>query len=277
MRDLFRFLFRIRITLLFLLLMGISLGLLVNGNEHQKAQAISSSNAVVGQIYTWRSGLVEYAGLREENLRLAKEIADLRDRDARSRITVADSVRVVQDTVLHQQYRFITARVINSTVSKARNYLTLDKGSLAGLHADMGIVGANGIVGVIREVSPHFALAISVLSNDLPTSVQLRNTKHFGLLRWDTMDPATASMSDVAKHVPVEIGDTVVTRGSDKIFPIGIMVGVVSKVENDPGSNYHTITVKLSEDLTQSGYVHVVENLLKLEQDTLQAKAPPEE
>ena len=41
-------------------------------------------------------------------------------------------------------------------------------------------------------------------------------------------------MSDVAKHVPVEIGDTVVTRGSDKIFPIGIMVGVVSKVENDP-------------------------------------------
>ena len=151
MRDLFRFLFRIRITLLFLLLMGISLGLLVNGNEHQKAQAISSSNAVVGQIYAWRSGLVEYAGLREENLRLAKEIADLRDRDARSRITVTDSVRVVQDTVLHQQYRFITARVINSTVSKARNYLTLDKGSLAGLHADMGIVGAEVEVGGRRE------------------------------------------------------------------------------------------------------------------------------
>ena len=39
--------------------------------------------------------------------------------------------------------------------------------------------------------------------------------------------------------------------------------------------------VKLAEylrkGLTQSGYVHVVENMLMLEQDTLQAKAPPEE
>ena len=90
----------------------------MNGNEHQKAQAISSSNAVVGQIYTWRSGLVEYAGLREENLRLAKEIADLRDRDARSRITVADSVRVVQDTVLTSNT--VSLRPARLTVPSAR-------------------------------------------------------------------------------------------------------------------------------------------------------------
>ncbi len=276
MRDLFRFLFRIRITLLFLALMGGSMALLVNGNEHHKAQAISSSNAFIGRIYTWRSGVVEYAGLREENLRLAQQIAELRDRDARSRIAIADSARVMRDTVYQQQYRYYTAHVINSTVHKARNFITLDKGSLSGLHPDMGVVGATGIVGVIREVSPHFALAISVLS-DLPTSVQLQRTGNFGLLKWDTMDPASASLSDVAKHVPVEVGDTVVTRGNDGIFPRGILVGVVSALENDPGSNYHTITVTLSEDLTRDGYVHVVEDVLKLERDSLQAKAPVEE
>jgi rod shape-determining protein MreC len=161
-------------------------------------------------------------------------------------------------------------------VHKARNYITLDKGSLSGLRPDMGVVGATGIVGVIREVGPHFALAISVLS-DLPTSVQLQRTGHFGLLKWDTMDPFSASMTDVAKHVPVEVGDTVVTRGNDGIFPRGILVGLVAAKEDDPGSNYHTITVKLSEDLTRSGYVHVVEDVLKLEQDSLQAKAPVEE
>jgi rod shape-determining protein MreC len=276
MRDLFRFLYRIRIILLFLVLLAGSMALLVNGNEHHKAQAISSSNAFVGRIYTWRNGVVEYAGLREENLRLARQIAELRDRDARSRISVLDSAQLMRDTVLQQQYRYYTAQVINSTVHKARNYITLDKGSLSGLRPDMGVVGATGIVGVIREVGPHFALAISVLS-DLPTSVQLQRTGHFGLLKWDTMDPFSASMTDVAKHVPVEVGDTVVTRGNDGIFPRGILVGLVAAKEDDPGSNYHTITVKLSEDLTRSGYVHVVEDVLKLEQDSLQAKAPVEE
>lgn len=279
MRDLLRFLFRIRITLLFLLLMGMGLGMVVNGNEHHKAQAISSSNSVIGRIYGWRSSVVEYAGLRDENLRLALEIAALRDRDARSRIAVKDSTGVVRDTVTRQQYRYITARVINSTVQKKRNYLTLDKGELAGLHKDMGVVGANGIVGVVREVSPHFALVISVLSNELETSVQLKRSGHFGLLKWDDEDltPLTIRMTDVAKHVPVEVGDTVVTRGGDGIFPGGILVGTVIAKENDPASNYHTITINLSEDLSRSGYVHVVDDLLKLEQDSLQSKASPDE
>lgn len=277
MRDLLRFLFRIRITLLFLLLMGVGMALVVNGNEHHKAQAISSSNAAIGRLYAWRSGVVEYAGLREENLRLATEIAALRDRDGRSRITLRDTTGAVHDTLTHQRYRYTTARVINSTVHKARNYITLDKGALAGLRPDMGILGAKGIVGVIREVSPHFALAKSILSNDLPTSVRIRRTGHDGLLLWDTMDPATASMVDVAKHVPVQVGDTVVTRGGDGIFPSGIPVGVVVDVRNDPASNYHTITLLLSEDLSRSGYVHVVDDLMKAEQDSLQAKAGPAE
>jgi rod shape-determining protein MreC len=279
MRDLFRLLFRIRITLLFLLLLGTGLVMVVNGNEHHRAQAISSSNATIGRLYAWRSSIVEYAGLREENLRLAQEIAELRNRDARSRILLKDSTALVRDSLFKQQYRYITARVINGTVQKRRNYITLDKGSLAGLHKDMGVVGAHGIVGVVREVSPHFALVISVLSNELESSVQLKRTGHFGLLKWDDDDltPMTIRMTDVAKHVPVAVGDTVVTSGGDGVFPAGIMVGVVSEKQNDPSSNYHTITLTLSEDLSRSGYVHVVDDLLKLEQDTLQAKASPDE
>ncbi len=279
MRDLLRFLFRIRITLLFLLLMGVGMAMLVNGNEHQKAQAISSSNAVIGRIYGWRNSVVEYAGLREENLRLAQEIAVLRDRDARGRILLQDSTGQVRDSLYRQQYRYITARVINGTVQKRRNYLTLDKGALAGLHKDMGVVGANGIVGVVREVSPHFALVISVLNNELATSVQLKRTGHFGLLKWedDDLTPLTIRMTDVAKHVPVEVNDTVVTRGGDGIFPRGIPVGRVLEVSDDPASNYHTVTLSLFEDLSSSGYVHVVDDMLKLEQDSLQSQASPDE
>lgn len=272
MRDLFRFLFRQRNNLLFLALMGISISLLINGNMHQRAQAISSSNAVVGQIYAWRNEITEFTDLRAVNQQLAKALAAERNKahDLTGRV---DSPRTVNDSARAQHYRFITAQVINSTTQKERNYITLGSGSLAGIKPDMGVVGMTGLVGIVRDVSPHFALVTSVLGNEFRTSIQLKNTGHFGLLAWDTDDPATASLTDVANHVPLAPGDTVVTRGGDGIFPPGITVGTVMEVLNDPGSNYHDIKIHLCEDLTRTAYVHVVTDLLKAERDTLEAQA----
>ncbi|MGB3871027.1 MAG: rod shape-determining protein MreC [Flavobacteriales bacterium] len=273
MRDLFRFLFRQRNNLLFLALMAVSISLLVNGNMHQRAQAISSSNAVVGQIYTWRNEVTEFADLRAVNRQLAQALAEERNK-LHSVPGHADSAQVVYDSTQAQYYRFITAQVINSTTHKERNYITLGSGSLAGIAPDMGVIGVNGLVGIVRDVSPHFALVTSVLGNEFRTSVQLKRTGHFGLLSWDTDDPRTASMVDVANHVPLEVGDTIVTRGNDGIFPPGVPVGIVMEVNDDPGSNFHDIRVHLSEDLTRTAYVHVVTDLLKPERDSLETKVP---
>lgn len=273
MRDLFRFLFRQRNNLLFLALMALSFILLVNGNMHQRAQAISSSNAVIGRIYALRHEVTEFADLREVNRQLATALAAERNRQF-SRPVLADSAHLANDSIRHQAYRFISAQVINSTVHKERNYITLGSGSLAGIHPDMGVIGMGGLVGIVRDVSPHYALVTSVLGNEFRTSVQLKRTGHFGLLAWDTGDPATASMTDVANHVPVSVGDTVVTRGNDGIFPPGILVGTVTAVRDDPSSNFHDIKVHLGEDLTRTAYVHVVTDLFKAERDTLQAKVP---
>ena len=73
MRDLFRFLYRIRDTLLFLALLLIALVLLYNGNMHHRSIAINSSNAVAGTLFTWRNQVTEYTNLREVNARLVEE------------------------------------------------------------------------------------------------------------------------------------------------------------------------------------------------------------
>lgn len=279
MRDLFRFLLRQSDLLLFLLLLGTSLSLLMNGNMHHRAQVISSSNAAVGQLYAWRSEVTGFTDLREVNRDLATELAAERERNIRRTMPLvssapADSAAARLDSTPVQQFTYITAQTVNSTVHKERNYITLGSGSLDGIHRDMGVIGVHGIVGIVRESSPHFALVTSILGNELTPSVEIRRTGHFGLLKWDTHDPATASLTDVANHVPVLPGDTVVTRGNDGVFPRGVPVGTVLKVEEDPGSNFHKITVLLGEDLARTAYVHVVKDLLKSERDTLEAKAP---
>lgn len=270
MRDLFRFLHRIRSTLLFLALMLVSLVLLYSGNEHHRGKAINSSNAVAGTIFGWRQEVADYANLKSENLRLTRENADWRNRHVSAYAPVEEIYVRINDTIHRQHYRYFPAKVVNSTWHKPRNFITLDKGASDGLRDDMGVIGPDGIVGVVRDVSPHFASVISVLNPDIKTSVQLRRTGHFGLLYWDTNDPTTASMIDVPKHARVAVGDTVETRGGDDLFPRGIPVGVVIAVDDPPGSNYHEIELRLTEDMTRSGHVYVVDDLMRAERDTLQ-------
>ncbi len=270
MRDLFRFLHRIRSTLMFLGLLLISLVLLYNGNQHQRAQAISSSNAIVGTIFTWRKDITDYASLKEVNRRLAEENAMWRNRHISTYTPVEGLFARIQDTIRQQDYRVVTAKVVNSTWHKPKNYLLLNKGTKAGVHSDRGVIGPHGIVGVVREAGPGFSSVISVLNPDIKHSVQLRRTGHYGLLYWDTNDPLTSSVIDIAKHARVAVGDTVETRGGDGVFPAGVPVGVVETVESAPGSNYHEITIRLLEDMTRSGFVYVVEDLRRMERDTLQ-------
>ncbi len=272
MRDLFRFLYRARNTLLFLGLLAGSLFMLSNGNTHHRARAISSSNQLAGTIYTWRKDVTDYANLKEVNRRLAQENVDWRNRHA-SAYTPVEAVYVrIHDTIHRQLYSYLPAKVVNSTWHKPRNFLTLDKGHADGLHDDMGVIGPDGIVGVIRDVSRNFSSVISVLSPDIQTSVQMRRTGHFGLLYWDRDEhgPMTASVIDIAKHARVQVGDTVETRGGDGIFPAGVTVGVVAEVESHPGKPDQSITIRLSEDMTRSGFVYVVKDLQQAERDSLE-------
>lgn len=270
MRDLFRFLFRIRNFLLFAVLLVVSLVLLTSNSVHHRAKAISSSNAAVATVYNWRKEITDYANLKEVNRRLAEENANWRNRHRSSYAPVEDLYVRINDSIFRQEYAVISAKVVNSTWHKQKNFLTLDKGEASGVHADMGVIGTEGIVGVVRANSPHFASVISVLSPDLKTSVQVRRTGHFGLLYWDTNDPRTASVIDIAKHARIQVGDTVETRGGDRTFPPGIPVGIVSFVEQRPGSNYLDITIDLAEDMTRSGFIYVVKDLQLAERDTLE-------
>jgi len=103
MRDLFRFLHRIRSTLMFIGLMLVSLALLYNGNAHHRAQAISSSNTVVGTIFSWRKEITDYASLKEVNRNLAEENAGWRNRHISTYTPVEGLFARIYDSIFQQE------------------------------------------------------------------------------------------------------------------------------------------------------------------------------
>jgi rod shape-determining protein MreC len=239
--------------------------LIVQNNKYQSASFLNSSNYVAGEVYSSVTSATQYLNLGVVNEQLANENAQYRNMMISSFVFYKDTSKTIIDTIRNQKYTFKQAKVINNSVNRQDNYITLNKGSLHGIKPDMAVITSNGIVGVVRAVSKNFSSVISVLNSNMRVSAKLRKSDYFGSLSWTGSDYRFATLSEVPTHVKIVKGDTIVTSGFSGIFPEDIPVGVVDKVELPEGSNFYEISVKLKTDFKNISYVYVVNNLLRKE------------
>jgi rod shape-determining protein MreC len=273
MRGLLRYLLKHYAFLLFLLLEVFSFVLIFNFNSYQKAQYLNSSNQITATIYNSFNAIGRYFSLASVNRKLAKENAMLK-----SLISDLPYIRITPYTVVSKAeftdsvYRFISARVINNSVDKQNNYITLNKGRKHGIKPGQGIVNSEGIVGMITQVSESYSLGFSVLNKRWGASAKLKKSGTFGPLSWDGKDSRYASLTGIPFHVELAVGDTVVTSSYSSVFPEGIMIGTVHSLEKPQGENYYQITVKLAVNFRALSYVDVIDNLKKAEIKALESK-----
>jgi rod shape-determining protein MreC len=273
MRSLLRYLLKNYAFLLFLLLEVISFILIFNFNNYQKARYLNSSNQFTGTVYNTYNAIGRYFSLASVNRKLARENAMLKSLISDlPYIKVTPYSVVVNAEFTDSVYRFISARVINNSVDKQNNYITLNKGRKHGIKPDQGIINSDGVVGVITHVSESYSLGFSVLNKRWGASAKLKKSGTFGPLSWDGKDARFANLTGIPFHVELAVGDTVVTSSYSSYFPEGIMIGIVESLEKPAGENYYNISVRLSVNFRALSYVDVVENLKKDELKALESK-----
>ncbi len=271
MRSLFLLLWRNNFTLLFLLLWTLSFLLVIRNNNFQQVSVFNSTNKVVASVLEAVNYVKEYINLKENNASLAMENSNLKSLLPETWYENRALRTMVNDTIKSQQYTYITTRVVNNSINRRSNYLTLDKGSLQGVEKDMGVISSAGVVGIVKDVSKHYCTVMSVLHKNTRISTRFKNNNYFGSLEWDGSDSREATLLEIAKHVKFNVGDTLVTTVYSAIFPEGVMVGVVKNSELKPGDNFYKITVKLSTNFSNLSHVYIVDNLLKQEQKKLES------
>jgi rod shape-determining protein MreC len=270
MRSLFRFLIRNYFLMMFLALEAISLTLMVSFNNYQRVTFLNSSNNLFGTVYERFSNMDDYFSLSRTNAHLAAENASLR-RQLQFRIQNQEKYPLNRpDTVEAPAYIFTSAKVISNSTNKQFNYITLNKGSRQGIKPDMGIINTEGVVGVITNVSLNYSTGLSLLNKRMSIPAKIKKDNYFGALVWDGEHFNTADLKEIPYHIIVNIGDTVVTSGYSNIFPEGIMIGIISKWDQESGTNFYNIKVELSTNFKTLKYVEVVQNtkraeLIKLE------------
>lgn len=270
MRNFIQFLVKYHILLFFLALQVLCFWMIYKNNSFHSASFINSSNKLVGTLFKWKDGITEYMELQRVNDELSAENEELKNRLKDNFVSVNEHFVMINDTMRERKFRYKSAHIVNSSINKQLNYLTINKGSLEGIKPMMGVINSNGLVGVVKDVSEHFSTVLPIINSKFTASAELKRSGNFGLLRWDGKDYRYAFLYDVPGHADVQPGDTIVTRGSSAIFPKGINIGLVSAVDRKEGSNFHTIQVALFNDFSKLRYVDIVDNLLAHEQRVLE-------
>lgn len=246
--------------------------LLFSNNTFHKAAYINSANNVSGKVLETEAEVTDYFSLKAANTQLAEENARLRSQ-ARSAFEISDKRFFEKnDTIYGLKYSYTTAKVINNSTDRRNNYITLNKGSMHGIRPQMAVVSPRGIVGVVKDVSEHYSTVLSFLHKAVRVSAKIKKNDNFGSLVWDGTNPDYGYLKDIASYVKLQKGDTIVTTSFSDIFPEGIMVGTVDKLEEKPSDAFHLIRVKLSTNFNSLTYVYVISDFTRAERDSLEQK-----
>ncbi|MDX2172115.1 MAG: rod shape-determining protein MreC [Bacteroidota bacterium] len=270
MKNLVAFVIKHNFIFVFLFLQFICVLLMVRHDGYQGAHVLNSSNEVVARVYQTAENTKEYFSLKTENDRLSNENAQLRNLLKTSYAVIPLQEYKKNDTLYKQQYTYISAKIVNASVNKRRNYLTLDAGKNQGLTRDMAVMTTDGIVGIITNVSDNFSSVMSVLHKDFAINCQLKKDRSYGPLNWDGKSYEFCSMIDIPTHAKIKKGDTVVTSELSGIFPEGILVGFIEDYERKQGESFYTAKVKLSTNFKKVNHVYIIKNRFKTERDSLE-------
>ncbi|MGA9652264.1 rod shape-determining protein MreC [Pedobacter sp.] len=272
MRNLWIFISRYNAFFLFIIFFIVGIYLTVKNNSYQRSVTLNSTNEIVGTAYERLNVFKRYLNLGMVNDSLAAENAKLKTRLLG--LTTIDSAKdtKVIDTTTNQQYTYLAAKVVKNSITLRNNVMTVNKGTLDGIEANMAVISPQrGVVGFIRDVSPHLATIQSLLHKDTKISVVIKKNNAIGSLVWGdgNFDIKKAFIKEVPNHIKMSIGDTIVTSGYGK-FPAGILVGRLSKTNIATNDNFLSGEVSLFNDFGTLQYVYVIKDKLAKEQETLE-------
>jgi rod shape-determining protein MreC len=261
-----------QLFLLFILLELSAFILVIQNNYYQSAVFFNSANFFTGTILSWSSDFKEYFILRQINKELANENVQMKQTLARlTQKTEALDIKPLQDSLIINKYTYALAKVVNNTTHNSNNIITIDKGTKHGIKKGMPVISPMGIVGKVIQCKENFSTVLSLLSKKTSISVQIKRNGELSTLTWGTRNPQIGKLLDISTNVNVKVNDTIQTSGYAN-FPPRLMVGIVKKVKVIPEKTFYDIEVELATNFSSLAYVYVIQDILRLEQEELEAE-----
>ena len=266
MKALINVIIRFHLVLLFIVLELISIRMVIFEDLEKKNAVFSSANAISGFFHKKLNTWFAYFSLAQENEVLRNENLELRN--LLNKYQLQKSIEKINTDTSQKdsiKYTYISARVINNSIYKKRNYITLNKGLVDGIKKEYAVISLKGIVGIVVAVSKHYSLVVSILNDRIGISAKIKQSNQFGSVHWNKNDYRYANLMEIPNHIKISKGDTILSSGFSAIFPPEINIGTIAKFNTNQSNNFYEIDIKLAADFKSLYHVYVIDNSMRKE------------
>ena len=157
----------------------------------------------------------------------------------------------------------LTARVIGRSPSMWYATLEIDKGRRDGLRPGQPVINGEGLVGKVKASAWRTAVITLLTDPNFAVAAKTSRSNESGILASAVASPGNMRFDLVGHAARITKGEKVITAGTDSprlpsLFPKGILIGNVARVEEGDGELDRKIHVKPFADLRRLEFVQVL-------------------
>lgn len=220
----------------------------------------------VRDLFGWVGDTVDAKGdndeLRSEVEALRKDLAGA-ETDRRDAVELRGLVGLAKQSGFPADVEPVTARVIARSPSVWYSSVQIDAGSADGVKRDQPVVTSGGLAGKVTSVTGGTARVTLILDSTSAVSAQVVPNGTSGVAKPQVGKPTDLLLDFIDRKRKVTKGATVITSGFtsskvESLFPRGIPIGRVSKVEPDEFELYQRVHIRPFADLRKMDFVQVL-------------------
>jgi rod shape-determining protein MreC len=226
--------------------------------DHTLAPAGGGLAAVGGAAGEAISNLGRVKDLAGDNAKLERENADLRQRLAADAETRRDNDELRRELGLQVAGgpRQVAAQVVAYQPDSYRQFVTINKGSNAGIQQGMGVLSEGVLVGTIEEVRPTTARIMLVTDPEFKLAAKDQDTGATGIVQG--LLGSGLALTKIGQTDTVKPGDSVSSSGLGGVVPAGLLIGQVESVDTRANVVFQSAQVATSLRVSRLKFVFVV-------------------
>ncbi len=203
-------------------------------------------------------GYLDLVGVRQENERLSRQVANLQARLVASREEQLQNERLrrLLDLKASSGLPLVSAQVVGNGSTPWFRTVLIDCGSADGVARGMAVISPRGIVGRIVSASVHYSKVL--LANDRNSAVDAIVQRNRAQGVFVGADGGMCSLKYVPRGDEIRPGDLVISSGLGQLFPKGLPLGVVEQVASERAAVFQSVRVRPTVDFGSLEEVMVV-------------------
>lgn len=215
------------------------------------------------EVADFTGNIWEMMTVYEQNKMLKSEVEQLREMQVNSYEVMAENERLrvlLQYKQSAVQFDLLVAKVLARDSSEWTNSIIIDRGSGDGIVKNMAVVTPQGLVGNISEVFDNCARVQLIVDprSSVGGIVQRVESRVAGIVDGDINSRMMVKLTNIPRDADIVEGDTIITSGFGGIYPKGILIGSVSRLENEAGGLLKYAVVKPAVDFQRLEEVAVI-------------------